>query len=65
MWRTNVFFVSVDALTPDLRDPTKNMLYDSTVGLLTGDTMSSPSIYVTYHDSQAYPEYLIAFKTGN
>ena len=52
-----------DALTPDLRDASKNMLFDSTVGLLGSDTMASPSIYVTYHDSQAYPEYLIAFKT--
>ena len=51
-----------DALTPELRDAKKNILYDSTVGLLRGDTMNSPSIYVTYHDAQAYPEYLIAFK---
>ena len=54
----------MDALTPDLRDASKNILYDSTVGLLGSDTMSSPSIYVTYHDAQAYPEYLIAFKTS-
>jgi len=53
----------MDALTPDLRDSQKNILYDSTVGLLGLDTMASPSIYVTYHDAQAYPEYLIAFKT--
>ena len=46
-----------DARTPDLRDATKNILYDSTV-----DTLSNPSIYVTYHDAQAYPEYLIVFK---
>lgn len=36
-----------DALTPDVRDAQKSVLYDSTV-----DDMSSPSIYVTYHDAQ-------------
>lgn len=45
-----------DALTPDVRDPRSHSLYDSTVGLLEGDTMANPSIYVTYHDAQAYPE---------
>ena len=53
-----------DALTPDVRDARNNILYDSTVGLGYGDTMDSPSIYVTYHDAQAYPEYLISFKTS-
>ena len=51
-----------DALTPDIRDATTQSLYDSTVGLLRDDTMSNPSIYVTYHDAQAYPEYLIKFR---
>mmetsp|Transcript_21478 Transcript_21478/g.52918 ORF Transcript_21478/g.52918 Transcript_21478/m.52918 type:complete len:924 (-) Transcript_21478:2660-5431(-) len=51
-----------NALTPDIRDAKTHTLYDSTVGLLSGDSMSNPSIYVTYHDSQAYPEYLIKFK---
>ncbi|KAL3941345.1 MAG: hypothetical protein SGBAC_004290 [Bacillariaceae sp.] len=51
-----------NALTPDIRDQKTHTLYDSTVGLLYGDSMSNPSIYVTYHDSQAYPEYLIKFK---
>ena len=51
-----------DALTPDIRDPTTQMLYDTTVGLLSNDTMANPSVYVTYHDAQAYPEYLIKFK---
>ena len=41
-----------DALTPDIRDPKSHSLYDSTVGLLSGDTMANPSIYVTYHDAQ-------------
>jgi len=45
-----------DALTPDVRDPKSHSLYDSTVGLLNKDTMDNPSIYVTYHDAQAYPE---------
>ena len=44
-----------DALTPSVRSG--NMLYDSTV-----DNVSSPSMYITYHDSQAYPEYLVKFK---
>ncbi|KAJ8600713.1 hypothetical protein CTAYLR_003923 [Chrysophaeum taylorii] len=53
----NMFFVRVgvgnycngarDALTPS----------DSTV-----DNEAYPSIYVTYHDAQAYPEYLVRFK---
>ena len=43
-----------DALTPDERSG--NTLYDSTV-----DDLRSPSIFVTYHDAQAYPEFLIKF----
>ena len=46
-----------DALTPDIRDAKTQSLYDSTV-----DSETNPSIYVTYHDAQAYPEYLIKFK---
>jgi poly [ADP-ribose] polymerase 10/14/15 len=46
-----------DAVTPDLRDAANHILYDSTV-----DHMRNPSIYVTYHDAQAYPEYLITFR---
>ena len=37
---------SHNALTPELRDVSKNILYDSTVGLLNEDSMASPSIYV-------------------
>ena len=44
-----------DALTPDVR--AGHQLYDTTV-----NDMKSPSIYVTYHDAQAYPEYLVRFK---
>merc|ERR1712226_482762 len=51
-----------NALTPDVRDTFTQTLYDSTVGLLRNDTMDNPSIYVTYHDAQAYPEYLIKFR---
>jgi len=54
-----------DALTPDVRDSSTQTLYDTTVGLLSNDTMANPSIYVTYHDAQAYPEYLIKFKASS
>ena len=46
-----------DAPTPDLRDAAKNILYDSTV-----NSLANTILYVTYHDAQAYPEYLIRFK---
>ena len=46
-----------DALTPDVRDAATHAHYDSTV-----DNPQDPSIFVTYHDAQAYPEYLIKFK---
>jgi poly [ADP-ribose] polymerase 10/14/15 len=45
------------ALTPAERDATTHALYDSTV-----DNVRDPSIFVTYNDGQAYPEYLIKFK---
>jgi hypothetical protein len=50
-----------DALCPDVRDLTTQSLYDTTVGLLSGDTLTDPSIYVTYHDAQAYPEVSMIF----
>ena len=43
-----------DALTPAVR--TGLTLFDSTV-----NQMDNPSIYVTYHDAQAYPEYIVRF----
>jgi poly [ADP-ribose] polymerase 10/14/15 len=46
-----------DQLVPDERKP--NQLYDSTT-----DNMTNPSMYITYHDAQAYPAYLIRFKNG-
>ena len=39
------------AVTPAMRNALKNQLYDSTV-----DNVNDPSIFVTYHDAQAYPE---------
>ena len=51
-----------DALTPDVRDNAKNLLFDSTVDT---DPGKEPSIYVTYHDAQAYPEYRIRFNQAN
>ncbi|KAH8072489.1 platelet-activating factor acetyltransferase [Aureococcus anophagefferens] len=44
-----------DALTPDVREGLN--LYDTTV-----NNVADPSIFVTYHDAQAYPEYLIKFR---
>ena len=46
-----------DALTPDVRDAATHAHYDSTV-----DNVRDPSIFVTYNDPQAYPEYLVKFK---
>jgi hypothetical protein len=45
-----------DALTPAIRR--ENQLYDSTV-----DDVDNPSIFVTYNDSQVYPDILIKFIT--
>ena len=42
--------------TPDVLDARTNRLYDTTV-----DKPDNPSIYVTCHDAQAYPEYLLEF----
>ena len=44
-----------DALTPAPRNGSQ--LFDTTV-----DNMANPSIYVTFNDAQAYPEYLVRFK---
>ena len=35
----------------------KPILFDSTV-----DNVADPSIFVTYRDGQAYPEYLVRFR---
>ena len=56
----------VNARAPAVRHG--HVLYDSTCGLLAPpevpvvDTLANPSIFVTYHDSQAYPEYLLRFR---
>ena len=44
-----------ERLVPDVR--VGQTLYDSTV-----NCMKEPIMYVTYHDAQAYPEYLIKYK---
>jgi hypothetical protein len=44
-----------DAPAPRVR--TGNILYDSTV-----NDVANPSIFVTYHDAQAYPDYLVRFR---
>ena len=46
-------------IVPLAKDSKKdvNVLFDSTV-----DNIQNPSIFVTYNDAQAYPEYLITFK---
>ena len=45
-----------------VRDAAKHLLFDPTVA---PDPGKEPSIYVTYHDAQAYPEYLIKFSQTN
>jgi hypothetical protein len=47
---------SNDQLTPDPKPQNQLELFDSTV-----DSVPNPSIFVVYHDAQAYPEYLIEF----
>ena len=44
-----------DALAPRAR--VGAILFDSTV-----DNVADPSIFVTYNDAQAYPEYLVKFR---
>jgi len=44
------------ALTPDTK-PNSLELFDTTV-----DSICEPSIFVAYHDAQAYPEYIVSFK---
>jgi poly [ADP-ribose] polymerase 10/14/15 len=44
-----------DMKVPSERKP--NTLFDSTT-----DSLKAPQLYVTYHDAQAYPDYLVEFK---
>ena len=46
-----------NALTPAARHGSRAVLFDSTV-----DDMANPTIFVTYHDAQAYPEFLVRFR---
>jgi poly [ADP-ribose] polymerase 10/14/15 len=48
---------NVDGIIPPTKKYDTSETYDTTV-----DNMNDPSIFVTYHDAQAYPEYLINFK---
>jgi poly [ADP-ribose] polymerase 10/14/15 len=47
-------------LTPDPKKNNPMELFDTTV-----DNVSNPSIFVGYHDAQAYPEYLVSFKNSD
>ena len=49
-------------LTPDVRDSSRNVLYDTTT-----DSMdeSKRNMFVVYHDAQAYPEYLLEYSMSN
>jgi poly [ADP-ribose] polymerase 10/14/15 len=47
-----------DAVVPAFKDAAKNILFDSTTDKAGDDA----TIFVTYHDAQQYPEYLIKFK---
>lgn len=46
-----------DAREPDPKTHGGYDLYGSTV-----DDVRTPGIFVTYHDSQAYPQYLVRFE---
>ncbi len=43
-------------VVPDRRPGSSEGRYDSTV-----DALPSPSVFVTFHDAQALPEYLVTF----
>lgn len=46
-------------IVPDIRDSSRHILYDTTTD---GGSASNSTIFVTYHDAQQYPEYLVRFK---
>ncbi|XP_070693875.1 poly(ADP-ribose) polymerase family member 14-related sequence 1 [Pempheris klunzingeri] len=46
-----------DMIAPPAKGPVSFQKYDSVV-----DRMPGPNMFVIFHDSQAYPEYLITFK---
>ncbi|CAB9519745.1 polymerase 14 [Seminavis robusta] len=47
-------------LTPDPKPRNPLELFDSTV-----DNVLDPSIFVVYHDAQAYPDYLVSFQRSD
>ena len=56
----------VDQRVPDVRVMATNTLYDSTYGIDTFNrdcvqSAEDPAIFVTYHDAQAYPAYIVEF----
>jgi poly [ADP-ribose] polymerase 10/14/15 len=52
---------SYGQLTPDPKPRNRFELFDTTV-----DDETDPSIFVVYHDAQAYPDYLVSFQqTGS
>jgi len=46
-----------DLVEPPVRDHATHSLYDSAV-----NHVDNPSIFVVFHDAQAYPEYLVTFR---
>jgi len=46
-----------DQLTPDSKPGKTTELFDSTV-----NDIANPSIFVVYHDTQVYPEYIVTYK---
>ena len=46
-----------DCAAPPWRSQQEHLRFDSTV-----DNLQKPVIYVTYHDAQVYPDYLIRFR---
>ena len=56
----------LDQRVPDVRVMATNTLYDSTYGIDTFNrdcvqSAEDPAIFVTYHDAQAYPAYVVEF----
>lgn len=65
MYLTRVLVVNFTQGMKDLPAPPKKrsnaiVLYDSVT-----DNMKIPSMFVIFHDVQAYPEYLITFQESN
>jgi hypothetical protein len=46
-----------ECVEPPVRDKKTLALYDTVV-----DNVKAPSIFVVFHDAQAYPEYLVSFR---